>query len=113
MRAVSTSDAAQVFDVTALGKQFYGKGAGYHLFAGKDSTRALSIGSLSQEDVDRADVSDFTPKQLDLVLEQHAFYVGKYPRVGVIAGAYRITPAIVEAARAAAAAAPAEADGAK
>ena len=91
----------QVFDVTELGRQYYGKGAGYQVFSGKDSTRALSIGSLTKEDIDNTDLSDFTPHQLKQVLEQHSFYVGKYPRVGRIAGYSPITTETVEAREAA------------
>ena len=78
--------------MTEKGKQYYGKGAGYHMFAGKDSTRALSLGSLSEEDVYKTDVSDFDDKQKQLLLEQHAFYVGKYPRVGRVAGYKTLRP---------------------
>lgn len=74
-----------VFDVTEKGKMYYGKDAGYHLFAGHDSTRALSLGSLELADVLNFDCSDFTEAQNKTLLEQHAFYLGKYPRVGVLA----------------------------
>lgn len=73
-----------VFDVTEKGSGFYGKGAAYNCFAGKDSTRALSIGSLEEDDLYRVDISDFTPEQHKAVKEQHDFYLGKYVLVGRI-----------------------------
>lgn len=75
-----------VFDVTAKGAQFYGKGAGYNLFAGRDSTRALALGSLDPADIANWRTDDFTPAQAAALAEQHKFYVDKYgPRVGVLA----------------------------
>ena len=47
----------EVFDVTE-GARFYEPGAGYHQFAGRDSTRALALGSLEKADL-TDDVSDF------------------------------------------------------
>jgi membrane-associated progesterone receptor component len=71
-----------VFDVTS-GAEFYGPGASYALFAGRDSTRALSLGSLETTDwARRGDVSDFSPEQHVELLDRHAFYMGKYPRIG-------------------------------
>ena len=53
------------------------------MFAGKDSTRALSLGSLSPSDIDKRDVSDFNEQQKKGQADQHAFYAEKYgPRVG-------------------------------
>ncbi len=54
----------------------------YNVFAGKDSTRALTLGSLEQSDIARSDISDFTPQQLEAVEEQRAFYAGKYKLAG-------------------------------
>jgi hypothetical protein len=74
-----------VFDVTDLGRQFYGAGAGYQLFAGRDSTRCLALGSLDETDLARGgDVADFNEQQLGMLKEQHTFYKDKYPRVGVL-----------------------------
>jgi hypothetical protein len=75
--------AGDVFDVTDLGAHFYGPGAGYSVFAGRDSTRSLALGSLKQEDLERGgDVSGVDAKT---VQEQHEFYSGKYKLVGVLA----------------------------
>jgi hypothetical protein len=74
--------AGFVFDVTEKGAQFYGPGAGYSLFAGRDSTRALVLGSLSAEDVELG--CDVTDVDAAKVSEQRAFYRGKYETVGVL-----------------------------
>jgi hypothetical protein len=76
--------AGDVFDVKEKGAQFYAKGSGYNMFAGKDSTRALSLGSMEEKDLYSADISDFTEAQLRAVKEQHDFYLGKYTLVGRI-----------------------------
>lgn len=72
-----------VFDVSQLGRQFYGKEAPYSVFAARDSTRALALGSLEADDISRGgDTSDFNERQCKSLKEQHDFYRGKYPRVG-------------------------------
>ena len=74
-----------MYDVTEKGKQFYGPGMAYSVFAGRDGTRALTLGSLDKDDVQRRDVSDFDAQKRKLMQEQHEFYAGKYPRVGTLA----------------------------
>ncbi len=75
-----------VFDVTEKGSRFYGPGMAYSVFAGKDGTRALTLGSLDPSDIERAgDVSDFDEQQTHALLEQHRFYKDKYPTVGRLA----------------------------
>jgi membrane-associated progesterone receptor component len=98
-----------VFDVTEKGSQFYGKGKvwqrscavgcaelgkhlaptvqAYNVFAGRDSTRALTLGSLEAKDVSSTDLSDFTPQQQQAAEEQRAFYAGKYTLVGKLRAA--------------------------
>ena len=75
----------EVFDVGA-GARFYEVGAGYHQFAGRDSSRALALGSLEEKDL-TDDVADFTAQQRDYLREQVLFYRGKYPRVGTLVDA--------------------------
>ena len=67
------------------GARFYEPGAGYHLFAARDSSRALALGSLDAKDL-TDDVTDFTAEQRDYLREQVLFYRGKYPRVGTLVG---------------------------
>lgn len=85
---------------TTIGAKFYGPGAGYHIFAGKDATRSLTIGSLdptvseprhmrnvsvlirhAMQDLWK-DWNDFDEEQLQALEEQKAFYRSKYPIVG-------------------------------
>jgi len=75
-----------VFDVSILGKDFYSPGMSYACFGGKDGTRALTLGSLDKEDVDSLDISDFDANFFNMMIEQHAFYFKKYPRVGILIG---------------------------
>lgn len=75
--------AGDVFDVTDKGAHFYGPGAGYSVFAARDATRSLALGSMDEVDLARGgDVSDFNAEQRGAVAEQHAFYKGKYTLVG-------------------------------
>lgn len=72
-----------VYDVTDKGSQFYGPGTAYALFAGRDSTRCLALGSLDEADLKLGGYTgDFTAEQLKALEEQHQFYLGKYPVVG-------------------------------
>ena len=73
-----------IFDVTELGSQYYGRGMAYNCFAGRDATRALALGSLDPKDIDNWRTDDFTTEQLANLDEQHKFYSGKYPKVGEI-----------------------------
>jgi len=75
-----------VFDVSVLGKDFYSPGMSYACFGGKDGTRALTLGSLDNEDVNSLDISDFDANFFNMMIEQHAFYLKKYPRVGILIG---------------------------
>ena len=82
-RPLHLAIGGDVFDVSVKGAQFYGPGMGYSLFAGRDATRSLALGSLDHGDLERGDdVADFTPQQLEALREQHAFYKGKYPLAG-------------------------------
>ncbi|EQC33942.1 hypothetical protein SDRG_08623 [Saprolegnia diclina VS20] len=78
----------KVLDVTS-GERFYKKGNGYHQFAGKACTRALTIASLEAKDMSD-DISDFTPEQLAELEKTLAFYHGKYPVVGTMDYAFEI-----------------------
>jgi predicted heme/steroid binding protein len=48
-----------IYDVSAK-KDFYGPGAGYHLFAGREAGRALAKMSFDPADLENTDTSDLT-----------------------------------------------------
>ncbi len=78
-----------VLDVSgAEGRRFYAPGKDYSVFAGKDCTRALALGSLADEDLARCDVqaccADFDASQRHELAERITFYLEKYPAVGVL-----------------------------
>nr|CAG8440260.1 9753_t:CDS:2 [Entrophospora candida] len=54
-----------IFDVTTK-RESYGPGGSYHVFAGKDASKALGMGSLQPEDV-IADYSSLDDKQLKVL----------------------------------------------
>lgn len=64
----------------------------YNCFAGKDSTRALTLGSLRPEDIGSTDISDFTPAQMEAAEEQRKFYEVWVSQQGVAGGACAPTP---------------------
>ncbi|KUF99931.1 hypothetical protein AM588_10008825 [Phytophthora nicotianae] len=49
----------EVYDVSRK-RDFYGPGEGYHLFAGRDASRALAKMSFEKEDLDSDDLSDLS-----------------------------------------------------
>ncbi|KAI1317128.1 hypothetical protein EDD11_009015 [Mortierella claussenii] len=69
-----------VFDVSTK-KEMYGPGAGYHVFAGKDASRALGKSSLKPEDC-VADYSDFDEKEQKTLDDWFVFFEKRYPIVG-------------------------------
>lgn len=78
--------SGKVFDVSYGGKEFYGVGGPYHLFAGCDASRALAKMSFTPADVASHDVSDLDETQQKTLAEwAHKFeHVRKYPVVGVL-----------------------------
>jgi predicted heme/steroid binding protein len=66
-----------VFDVTS-GEKFYGPNGHYHCFAGKAVSRALSLGSLEETDINMGDhVEDFEPDMVQALRDQVDFYQTK------------------------------------
>ncbi|KAG7398908.1 hypothetical protein PHYBOEH_010126 [Phytophthora boehmeriae] len=73
----------EVYDVSRK-RDFYGPGEGYHLFAGRDASRALAKMSFEQEDLDSEDLSDlsFMDKEtLQDWVTKFSVY-NSYPNVG-------------------------------
>ncbi|KAF9083687.1 hypothetical protein BGX29_004883 [Mortierella sp. GBA35] len=69
-----------VFDVSTK-KEMYGPGAGYHVFAGKDPSKALGKSSLKPEDC-IADYSSLDEKELKVLDDWFIFFEKRYPIVG-------------------------------
>jgi membrane-associated progesterone receptor component len=76
--------SGKVIDVSYGGKEMYGKGGPYFLFAGIDASRALAKMSFKPEDLNNSDLSDLTEEQQKTLSEwEHKFInVRKYPIVG-------------------------------
>jgi len=70
----------QVYDVTR-GRNFYGPGGPYGMFAGKDCTRALAKVSFDAE-MFTGDIDGLEPDELDKLEEWIEMFEGKYRRVG-------------------------------
>ena len=70
-----------VYDVTR-GRDFYGRGGAYAKFAGAECSRALAKMSLDPNDVSKADISDLTPEELNVLDDWMRKFDGKYPVVG-------------------------------
>ncbi|KAF9115003.1 hypothetical protein BGX27_009222 [Mortierella sp. AM989] len=69
-----------VFDVTPK-KAMYGPGAGYHVFAGKDASKALGMSSLQVEDC-IADYSGLTETELKTLDDWYSFFQKRYAIIG-------------------------------
>lgn len=75
-----------VFDVTENIKA-YGVGKGYHVFVGKDASRALGKSSLKPEDTDPKiswDYSVLNEKEMKVLDDWYTFFSKRYNVVGKI-----------------------------
>lgn len=71
----------RVFDVSS-GKEFYGEGQSYQLFAGHDCSKAFAL-TLRQEGLLDQGLEDLTPEQLNHLNRTYwETYIAKYPVVG-------------------------------
>jgi len=71
-----------VFDMSEKGRDFYGPGGGYHLFAGKNAQRALALMSLKHEDVDNTEISDLKESDIKILDDWISKYFDKYTMIG-------------------------------
>lgn len=73
----------KVFDVTK-GKRFYGPGAAYGVFAGRDASRGLAKFKLDKETIkdEYDDLSDLKQSELDEMREWELQFSEKYDLVG-------------------------------
>ncbi|RLN97182.1 hypothetical protein BBJ28_00007130, partial [Nothophytophthora sp. Chile5] len=73
----------EVYDVSRK-RDFYGPGEGYHLFAGREASRALAKMSFEKEDLDSADLSDLSYMDKEALQDwvmKFSVY-NSYPNVG-------------------------------
>lgn len=76
------SDKVNVFDVSS-GRDFYGPGSGYHVFAGRNATYGLSTSCLDLQKQD-GDISTLTEMQKDTHVQWYTKYTSKYPIAGFL-----------------------------
>lgn len=69
-----------VYDVTR-GRDFYGPGGPYGMFAGQDCTRALAKMSFDEDQL-TADLDGLEPDEIERLEEWIEMFEGKYRRVG-------------------------------
>jgi membrane-associated progesterone receptor component len=81
----------KVFDVSYGGNSMYGVGKGYHIFAGKDASRALAVMSFEPEHLQSNDLSLLSEEDMQGVLSWEATFLSKYPVVGTCLQG-RVTP---------------------
>eukprot|EP00891_Asterochloris_glomerata_P008311 jgi/Astpho2/8311/e_gw1.00122.202.1_t len=74
----------KVYDVTE-GKDFYGVGGGYHVFAGKECSRALAKMKISAEDCNDL-LSDCTVREMETLKDWETRFAEKYGIVGQVGG---------------------------
>lgn len=72
-----------VYDVTA-GAAFYGPGSGYHVFAGKEASRALAKMQISDEEAN-AGWDNLNEEHVQTLADWEKKYKEKYPVVGTFA----------------------------
>ena len=70
----------QVYDVTR-GRDFYGPGGPYGMFAGKDCTRALAKMAFDEE-LFTGDIAGLEADELEKLEEWIEMFEGKYRRIG-------------------------------
>ncbi|KAI1639591.1 cytochrome b5-like heme/steroid binding domain-containing protein [Biscogniauxia mediterranea] len=74
----------KVYDVT--GNKAYQEGGSYHVFAGKDASRALAKTSTKAEDV-QPEWRDLSDKEKSTLNDWVTFFSNRYNVVGVVEGA--------------------------
>ncbi|KAL0635861.1 hypothetical protein Q9L58_005203 [Maublancomyces gigas] len=70
-----------VFDVS--GNSSYAVGGSYHVFAGKDASRALAMSSVKPEDV-APEWEDLSDKEKGVLDDWFSFFAKRYNKVGLV-----------------------------
>jgi len=71
----------KVYDMSSK-PGFYGPNGAYHIFAGRDASRALAKGSLDLQDVENSSIADLDPMEIETLGEWVAKYDISYHVVG-------------------------------
>jgi len=69
-----------IFDVSSR-PDFYGPGSGYHIFTGRDASRALATMNLKEQ---ASNIDDLSEDQIKVLADWAKKYLEKYPIVGVL-----------------------------
>ena len=78
----SKCEQAMILDVSSS-PDYYGPGAPYHVFTGRDSSRAFSLTTLKAEHI-HADMTGATPQEWAVLDDWAAKLSAKYPVVGTL-----------------------------
>ena len=81
-RPILVAIRGSVYDVSEA-RNFYGPGASYHVYAGKEAARALGKMSLSTTEC-TADVDDLNEKEMEILEQWESKFKKKYKIVGQV-----------------------------
>ena len=84
-KAVLVGVRGRIFDVSE-GREFYGKGGPYNIFAGIDASVALARMSFKPEDLENTDWENLSYSEKDTLDDWEAKFESKYRLVGKIVG---------------------------
>ncbi|PSC69128.1 steroid-binding 3 [Micractinium conductrix] len=90
LRPLLLAVRGRVFDVTP-GRSFYGPGAGYGLFAGKEIARALAKVAVDEKEC-TDDLEGLTKGELETLADWERTFDSKYEVVGRVVPPLRLTP---------------------
>jgi membrane-associated progesterone receptor component len=82
-KAIWLAIKGKIYDVSSK-PHFYGPGASYGVFAGRDVTRAMALASTDQKDIDNNSIADVD--DLTTLREWIAMFEAKYDVVGWLDG---------------------------
>lgn len=74
------SDEVTIFDMTS-GKDFYGPGGPYHVFAGKNASHGLAKSSTDSTQV-TGDLGQLSEHEKDTHMQWYTKFSSKYPKIG-------------------------------
>lgn len=66
-----------MYDVSAK-PQLYGPGGAYHVFAGRDASRALALGSMDEHEAANASLEGLSTEQQEALTSWESFFAKNY-----------------------------------